>query len=333
MNMKTFTIDYERPGVTLTAYLLDSSPEMAAAATRPAILVLPGGGYMFCSDREAEPIAMAYLAEGYHAFVLRYSVGEAGIFPAVLEDAENALETITSNAAEWNVDPDRVAAIGFSADGHLAACLGTLGRVRPAAIILGYPCILSSMGAALGKELPGPDEHVDASTPPAFIFQTATDPVVNAINALTFATALQKARRPYELHVFADGQHGLSLSKPLTAGGRAEMVEPRVADWLPLSVSWLKSVWGDFAADQEPVPVYPAKSAALNLPIGDLAADPAQRAILTVHLPDVDAMMAANPVMAGVSLILVAQHAPDTVSFGTLAELDEAFLALETAAE
>ena len=110
--------------------------------TRPAILVIPGDAYMMCSDREAEPIALSFLAKGYAAFVLRYSVGKgAAKFPRPLNDAEEAMELIISNAAEWGVEPEHIAAIGFSAGGHLCAALGTMGRVRPAACVLGYPCI------------------------------------------------------------------------------------------------------------------------------------------------------------------------------------------------
>jgi acetyl esterase/lipase len=329
--MRTFALQLEeRPDVTLTAYIQDRSPELPTCDVRPAILVFPGGGYTFCSDREAEPIALAYLAEGYHAFVLRYSVGDAGQFPAVLNDAEDALEQVIENAGEWGVDPTRVAVVGFSAGGHLAASLGTMGRTRPAAMILGYPCILASVGAALGKAIPSADEHVDGATPPTFIFQTANDPLVNAENALALASALNRARVPYELHIFSDGDHGLSLAKPLTAGGLASAVEPRVAEWLPLSVAWLKSIWGDFAANQRLADRFPARSKALNTPLGELIADPESKAILTRHLPELLAQFDASPVTAAVSLVIVAKHSPEHVSFQTMADLDQAFLDLES---
>ncbi len=73
--MRTFVKELTNPGVTLTAYLPAASDEMPNYKTRPAILVIPGGAYMMCSDREAEPIALSFLAKGYAAFVLRYSVG------------------------------------------------------------------------------------------------------------------------------------------------------------------------------------------------------------------------------------------------------------------
>lgn len=130
--MRTFVKKLTNPGVTLTAYLPTASDEMPNYKTRPAILVIPGGAYMMCSDREAEPIALSFLAKGYAAFVLRYSVGKgAAKFPRPLNDAEEAMELIISNAAEWGVEPEHIAAIGFSAGGHLCAALGTMGRSDP----------------------------------------------------------------------------------------------------------------------------------------------------------------------------------------------------------
>ena len=73
--MKTFTKNFTNQNVILTAYIHDRSREMPNTDIRPAVLVFPGGGYMFCSDREADPVALAYLAEGYNTFILRYSVG------------------------------------------------------------------------------------------------------------------------------------------------------------------------------------------------------------------------------------------------------------------
>ena len=72
---------------TLTCYVQEPSPELTTAAVRPAVLILPGGGYFMTSDREAEPVALAYLAEGFNAFVLRYSVGAESPFSMSFADA------------------------------------------------------------------------------------------------------------------------------------------------------------------------------------------------------------------------------------------------------
>lgn len=241
--MRTFVKELTNPGVTLTAYLPAASDEMPNYKTRPAILVIPGGAYMMCSDREAEPIALSFLAKGYAAFVLRYSVGKgAAKFPRPLNDAEEAMELIIANAEEWGVEPEHIAAIGFSAGGHLCAALGTMGRVRPAACVLGYPCILSSIGRILAEPIPSLDEKVDANTPPTFIVAVREDGCVPIENSLAYAAALDKAGVPFEMHIYERGYHGFSVadgtvySKPEDAEYNA-----RIKGWLDICIAWLNT--------------------------------------------------------------------------------------------
>ena len=239
--MRVFTEKLTDDGVTLTAYLPDYSPEMKHLAKRPTMLVLPGGAYMFCSDREAEPIAFAYNAQGYNAFVLRYTVGkEKAAFPRPLEDADLAMQKIVENAEEWNVDTDKIAAIGFSAGGHLCAALATMGKIRPAAVILGYPCILESISHILAEPVPSLDEKVDANTPPAFIFHAAEDGCVPVEHSLAFGTALAKAGVPFEMHIFEKGYHGFSIANNYVYESQ-EHVDylAHVKCWVEMSVRWL----------------------------------------------------------------------------------------------
>ena len=109
---------------TFVGYCLDNSSEIDPNRKRPSVLVIPGGGYEMTSDREAEPIAMQFLAAGFNAFVLRYSV-KPSIFPVALLEAAEAMRRIRTHADEWHCDADAIAMIGFSAGGHLAANLAT----------------------------------------------------------------------------------------------------------------------------------------------------------------------------------------------------------------
>ena len=109
---------------TFVRYVLDNSEEIDPKRQRPSVLVIPGGGYAMTSDREAEPIAMQFLAAGCNAFVLRYSVAPS-VFPTALLEAAEAVQRIRAHADDWQCDPSKIAVIGFSAGGHLAANLAT----------------------------------------------------------------------------------------------------------------------------------------------------------------------------------------------------------------
>ena len=114
MNIKTFYLNNEKT-VLMKAYLLGEVECIEWCRKRPAILILPGGGYEFLSEREAEPIALHYLAEGYNAFVLYYTCNER--YPAALRDAAYALYKIRMRAEEFGIDPHKIAVIGSSAGG------------------------------------------------------------------------------------------------------------------------------------------------------------------------------------------------------------------------
>ena len=137
----------------LTAYVPDPLVPEIKAKLRPGMLVIPGGGYWFRSGREKEPVALAYLREGYCAFTLDYSV--QALFPVPLLEAAMAMIYLRENAAKYGLDPAHLAAIGFSAGGHLAGMLSMLyeepeivsvlgeraKNARPDAVVLSYPVI------------------------------------------------------------------------------------------------------------------------------------------------------------------------------------------------
>ena len=115
--------------VPLTCYLPDAAPRTYFPSNRPAVIVLPGGGYGMTYPGEGEPIALSYLARGFCAFVLDYSVYPAR-FPQALREAFYAIKFVRENACEYGIDPVKIAICGFSAGGHLAACTGS-GFMNP----------------------------------------------------------------------------------------------------------------------------------------------------------------------------------------------------------
>lgn len=247
------------PEATLEGFLLDCEITLGQAQNRPAVLVCPGGGYVYCSPREAEPVALSYAARGFHAFVLRYSVAKdaAGFTP--LEEMDWAIGYIRENAAAWHIDPEKIAVCGFSAGGHLALASGVLAQNRPNAMILGYPATFAPNipGADfLLKILEGQDEVTDADaekydlvskitadTPPVFLAATAEDPLTTYCT-LPVVSAYARLGRPCEVHIFQYGPHGYSLANEVTADGSQAMLEPAFAQWQELSVQWLHKTFG-----------------------------------------------------------------------------------------
>ena len=123
--MKITQIPMGAHNAQLTCYLQDPCTEMPALDRCPAILIFPGGAYAFCSDREADPVALAFLNAGYNAFVLRYSVSQncpvEEVYTNAFAEAQEAMDYLHQNAGDLHIDPEQIAVVGFSAGGHLAA--------------------------------------------------------------------------------------------------------------------------------------------------------------------------------------------------------------------
>ena len=247
------------------AYLHDPITEMKVHRTRrPCVVVLPGGGLNFCSMREAEPVAMEYFAAGFNAVLVdKYSLKEqAGDFNPLC-DVGSTIMKIRENAGEWGCDPDKIAVLGFSAGGYLAATAGTMwheprlqeklrafhGENRPNAMVLCYAVIRSdkktnsnTLRWASGGAEPGSPAyeywfanlHVDETTCPAFIWHTVTDNSVPVENTITMLSALQAKKIPFECHLFPEGPHGLSVCTAEV--GRPD---PYTGRWVELSKEWL----------------------------------------------------------------------------------------------
>ncbi|MCR1942993.1 alpha/beta hydrolase [Enterococcus gallinarum] len=278
MYMQEYSFD-EAAGAGLTVYLHEEKPEFARVGKRPFILVIPGGGYSFCSEREAEPIALNFLAQGYHAGVLRYHVGEFRSFDASLQDAQEALAKITElSAGAWpSIDAKKIAVIGFSAGGHLAAALSTLSERKPSLCILGYPAILQSFAKVMQIKAPSLETCVTPETPPTFVFSTFEDNVVPIENSLLYLRALEENDVPFETHLFQKGKHGLSLATE-RFGNREEMVDPRFGRWFNECVEWMEINWAESSTGEMP-------AALVEWPIAALIKEPKNRALLVNSFP------------------------------------------------
>ena len=293
MNTEKIYLYDDRKDVTLTAYILQDSPELFKGP-RPAVLICPGGGYFSCSDREAEPIALKFLGMGYQAFVLRYSTYLSGgmvfpdlskplppkpetAYPKPMIEIGMAMKIITDRAEEWKVEPSKIALCGFSAGAHNAAMYSVYWNapvitgaveagdgLRPSATILGYtlsdymlmkdaamaPFDKAFFGASntayLGTSEPSDDLlkevspalQVSENTPPMFLWATSKDNLVPVQQSLVMAKGLADHKLPFELHVFEDGQHGLSLATQATSTAKTQ-VDKDAAQWIDLCEHWL----------------------------------------------------------------------------------------------
>ncbi len=262
---------YLRPGndkVYLDTYVVDEKNVMGP---RQAIIVFPGGAYVALAQHEGEKIALNYVAAGINAFVLKYSIRGTNPdmrYPMPQVDASNAIKYVKDNAERFNIDPEQVYVLGFSAGGHLASTMGTIwhrkeiydaaepmeyGYNKPAGMVLCYPVITpypetghqGSFKYLLGDDATqeemdklSSDKNVDENTCPAFLWHTAADGAVNVKSSLLMANALSDYKIPFELHVYPNGPHGIGLPDGY---GVSKYADPHAATWMPLSIEWIKS--------------------------------------------------------------------------------------------
>lgn len=258
---------------SLTCYIQDNE-SCVPDRIRPAIVICPGGGYETVADREGEPIAIKMLAYGFQAFVLNYSIAPAH-FPVALTELSSAVEYVRDHAEEYHIDKNAVFVAGFSAGGHLAASLGDYWHsellqnqgyvpeeIKPNALLLGYPVITAGKYAHRGSivNLLGKDEannstalnrvslelHVTKLTPPSFIWHTVSDDIVPVENSILFAEALRKHHINFELTLYPQGGHGLSLGTRETAHKSGNDIVPCVTNWPDKFAEFARSIGNTF---------------------------------------------------------------------------------------
>ncbi|UCD29717.1 MAG: alpha/beta hydrolase [Planctomycetota bacterium] len=245
--------DQDQP--TLSVYLPPKEK-----ANKTSVIVYPGGGYRKLSmDHEGRQVAEWLNSFGVTAFVLKYRLLPRYKYPAPLDDAKRAMRIVRSRADEWNVDPQGIGILGFSAGGHLVSAIGThfdYGKpdakdrieragCRPDFMVIVYPCISLSLQ---NKSRPGrrsllgddpklveeysSDRHVTSETPPTFLMHAGNDRTVIPDHSIVFYQALRKAGVPAEMHIYerAKRGHGFGLAPN----------DPLVSSWPKLCEDWMR---------------------------------------------------------------------------------------------
>lgn len=264
----------------LCAYLLDGRIAGDSVKQWPCVIVIPGGGYLLPSTREGESVAVRFLGEGYSAFVLRYSTkvknratrewNEDFAYPEPSVELLEAIHIIRENAAEWNLDPNRIYIAAFSAGAHIA--LSALCRAEEDSIqtklsfplnsrelnlrgmILGYPMVnVHTMDPIIQSAILNQKEWTAEDLKPLdmslylnklncglFVWQTGEDTMVRPEDVCRFVTSAIEQHIPVEYHLFEKGPHGLALADESHAKPE-EPLYPEVESWFAMAVRWMKN--------------------------------------------------------------------------------------------
>ena len=251
---------------TLACYIQPTSEKVSPRRLRPAVLILPGGGYGHVSPREGEPVALRFLARGWCAFVLEYSVAPL-TFPTQLREAAVAMRYIRENAETFGIDPACVAAVGFSDGGHLCGTLGTMydcpeladigpgELLRPSALGLCYPVAVSWGNTHEGsfQNLCGGDGElrrrlsldalVRPDMPPVFLWHTRSDETVPVRNSLILAQRLEEAGIEFAMHIYRQGKHGLSTADQQAYSlGQVPPISWDVPGWIEAEIRFFEEI-------------------------------------------------------------------------------------------
>lgn len=250
--------DVTRPTVTYFA-------AKGSRGFAPAVIICPGGGYgRLAVGHEGYEVARRFAAWGIAAFVLKYRLPNAQLMPqqhlVPLQDAQQAIHLVRSQAARWHIDTGKIAIMGFSAGGHLAATAGThfskpvalpaTANLRPNAMMLIYPVIsfhdslvhggsrtnlLGSRQSPEWNQFFSNEQWVTSQTPPTFLVHAADDKAVPIGNSYAMASALKKMAVTYKLVEFEKGGHGFGMFNPTSVVQWMDELEQwlRQLQWLP----------------------------------------------------------------------------------------------------
>ena len=260
-------LTYQNTKFNLDTYWIDPVSDFETQVERPLAIICPGGGFNFITDREAQPIAFNFNANGMHALVLHYQLvdDEHSVYPLALQEMATTLNWLKTQKENHHIDLNKIILIGFSAGSHIVADFNSIMldpeqrekvypqdlEVEPAVNILSYPVIDMTLGWPKEEDWAmkiSPDiyywqaqEHLTEHGKPTFIWQTVTDQAVPVMNSIIYAQKMEMLKIPYELHLFGSGSHGLSMATHVTQNPEnPDNLNEYDAKWWELCINWLK---------------------------------------------------------------------------------------------
>lgn len=268
MEMREYDLASSIHKFRVKGYWLDQISDFDQEVDYPVVIICPGGGFTFHSDREEEPIALKFNSLGMHVVVLEYQlIGNEPVYPYALQEMSKTIDWINHQPESRHVDKKKIILAGFSAGGHIVAVyngVATDSKLRTkyqldqysgthAAIILGYPVIDMTVKGSFPNDekirrsiSPDPtlwqaQNLLNKNSKPAFVWQTRTDKLVYVINSLMYVEKMTELGLPAEYHMFGSGIHGLALGTYVTKKpGKNKYLNAGASKWVDLFLGWLQ---------------------------------------------------------------------------------------------